>query len=131
MTRPAPEKPFQEEVGHLQQLLLGKQAIFREIGRVEWCISHELWYHVLTNPLRILVPLALHRTAFQCHDSAPFNASWFRRRAECSLPSLRGEFESLPSLPAEPSFWLPEDFEANTTAAADGWVSCLDLEDPV
>ena len=44
-----------------------------------------------------------------------------------SSPSLRGEFEPLPSLPAESSFWLPEDFEVDTAAAADGWVSCFDL----
>lgn len=49
---------------------------------------------------------------------------------EGSSPSLRGEFEPLPSLPAEPSFWLPEDFEVDMAAAADGWVSCFDLEDP-
>ena len=39
---------------------------------------------------------------------------------EGSSPSLRGEFEPLPSLPAESSFWLPEDFEVNTAAVADG-----------
>ena len=46
---------------------------------------------------------------------------------EGSSPSLCGEFEPLPSLPAESSFWLPEDFEVDIAAATDGWVSCFDL----